>query len=134
MSLGLDTNVLVRYLVQDDDRQHAIASEVMHTRCTQDSPCHVSVVVVCELCWVLERCYDVDRDGIAQVIKQLLDVAQLVVADRVAVREALAHYRAGNADFPDHLIAHLNHEAGADTTVTFDKRAGKQPLFEYLGA
>lgn len=133
MSLGLDTNVLVRYLVQDDDTQHAVASDVVHSRCTQDSPCHVSVVVLCELCWVLERCYDVDRKGIAQVIEELLDVAQLLVADRVAVREALANYRAGNADFPDHLIAWLNREAGAEKTVTFDKRAGKQPLFEYLG-
>lgn len=133
MSIGLDTNVLVRYLVQDDERQHALASEVMHQRCTPDAPCQVSVVVLCELCWVLERCYDVDRDGIAEVIEQLLDVAQLVVADRVAVREALANFRAGNADFPDHLIAWLNREAGADVTVTFDRRAGKQPHFELLG-
>ena len=132
---ALDTNVLVRFLVdaEGDPKQHQIAADYIQTHCTVDTPCHVSSIVLCELAWVLQRTYKVPRDEIASQLGQLLDVSQLVVADRDLARRALADFRQGNADFPDHLIAWSGKGAGAEETATFDKKAGNQPLFRYIG-
>jgi predicted nucleic-acid-binding protein len=132
---GLGTNVLVRFLVdaEGDPKQHQQAAAYMQKYCTPDDPCYVSVVTLCELAWVLQRSYDLDREAIANEIEMLLDVHQLTVADREVVRRALADYRAGNADFPDHLIAWLGHVESCDATATFDRKAGEQALFEYIG-
>lgn len=132
---GLDTNVLVRFLVdaRGDPVQHQQATIYLQAHCTPDSPCYISVVALCELAWVLERSYGLNSAAIADEIEALLDVRQLLVADREVVRRALTDYRASNADFPDHLLAWLGHIKGCDATATFDKKAGKQPLFEYIG-
>ncbi len=132
---GLDTNVLVRFLVdaEGDPEQHAIAADFIQTHCTIDDPCFVSTITLCELAWVLDRSYGLNREQITDEIGALLGVKQLVMADRELARRALADYRAGNADYPDHLIGWLGKSEGADYTVTFDKKAGKQPLFRYIG-
>jgi predicted nucleic-acid-binding protein len=132
---GLDTNVLVRFLVdaQGDPEQHEQAASYMQAQCTPGSPCYISIVALCELAWVLERSYKLGRTAIADEIESLLDVRQLIVADREVVRRALADYRHGNADFPDHLLAWLGHVEGCEATATFDRKAGRQPLFEYIG-
>lgn len=132
---GLDTNVLVRFLVdaKGDPEQHHKAVAYMRAHCTEHDPCHVTVVALCELVWVLSKSYGLGRSAIADEIETLIDVRQLNVADREVVRLALADYRAGNADLPDHLIAWLGRHEGCDATATFDRKAGKQPLFEYIG-
>jgi predicted nucleic-acid-binding protein len=126
--------MLVRFLVdaESDPAQHRQAVTYMEEHCTAEDPCYVSVVVLCELAWVLERSYGLDCGAIADQIEALLDVRQLIVADREVVRRALSDYRAGNADFPDHLLAWLGHVEGCDATATFDKKAAKQPLLEYI--
>ncbi|WP_168203186.1 PIN domain-containing protein [Marinobacter fonticola] len=128
---GLDTNVLVRFLVdaEGDPEQHEIAADFIQTHCTVDDPCYVSSVVLCELSWALQRAYKVPRVGIAEQIADLLDAQQWVVADRELARRAVADFRESNADFPDCLIAWLGKAAGAEETATFDKKAGKQPFF-----
>jgi len=132
---ALDTNVLVRFLVdaEGDPEQHCIAAGFIETHCTAESPCAVSTMALCELAWVLQRAYKVPRADIADQIAALLDAQQLVVADRELVRRALVDYRQSGADFPDHVIAWLGRAAGADVTATFDKKAGKAPLFQYIG-
>lgn len=132
---GLDTNVLVRFLVdaEGDPEQHGIAADFIQTHCTVDSPCAVSTVALCELAWVLQRVYKVSRGDIADQITALLDAQQLHVPDRELVRRALADYRQSGADFPDHVIAWYGKAAGAEETATFDKKAGKAPLFRYIG-
>lgn len=132
---GLDTNVLVRFLVdaEGDPEQHTIASAYIETYCTVETPCFVSAVALCELAWVLQRVYKVSRADIADQISALLDTQQLAVGERELARRALVDYRESNADFPDHLIAWLGRGAGSEATATFDKKAGKQPLFEYIG-
>lgn len=132
---GLDTSVLVRFLVdaEGDPMQHEIAARYLQTHCTADAPCHISGATLCELAWVLQRSYGVSRTGIADHVSALLDVQQLTVAERDVVRKALVDYRKGNADFSDHLKAWQNKVAGCEGTATFDKNAGKQPLFEYIG-
>ncbi len=129
---GLDTNVLVRYLVQDDPKQAAQASKFIEVNCTDDSPCFIGQIVLCELAWVLESNYNQDRLQIASIIEQLLQVGQLEVMEPEVVWRALSDYKNSNADFPDHLLARVNESQGCDTTVTFDKKAAKQPAFQIL--
>ncbi|POP52598.1 PIN domain-containing protein [Zhongshania marina] len=129
---GLDTNVLVRYLVQDDPGQAAKAAEFIESHCTNDSPCLVGHITLCELAWVLESSYQLKRSAIAEVIEQLLQVGQLEVFEPEVVLQALNDYKVSNADFPDHLLARVNQEAGCEVTVTFDRKAAKQPGFELL--
>ena len=129
---ALDTNVLVRYLVQDEAKQAAIATRYIERNCTEDSPCFIGQITLCELVWVLESNYDQNRVSIANVIEQLLQVGQLEVMEPSVVWKALNDYKSSNADFPDHLMARVNESAGCDSTVTFDKKASKQPAFELL--
>ena len=129
---GLDANVLVRYLVQDDKKQATLASRYIESSCTQESPCYIGHITLCELAWVLESNYNQDRMTIASVIEELLQVGQLEVAVPEVVWRALDDYKNSNADFPDHLLARVNESVGCQSTVTFDKNASKQPAFELL--
>jgi predicted nucleic-acid-binding protein len=129
---GIDTNVIIRYLVQDDEHQSAVATHFIETHCTADQPCLIGHITLCELAWVLESSYEQTRKQIADVIENLLQVGQLQVASPEVVWRALADYKKSAADFPDHLLARVNELAGCDSTVTFDKKASKQPAFELL--
>lgn len=129
---GLDTNVLVRYLVQDEPEQAAKATRFIETSCTEEHPCYLGQIVLCELAWVLESNYRQSRDDIATVIEKLLQVGQLEVANPDVVWRALDDYRKSNVDFPDHLLARVNESAGCDATFTFGKKASSQPAFELL--
>lgn len=130
--IGLDTNVLIRYLVQDDPRQAEQASSYIESNCTDDSPCFIGQIVLCELAWVLESNYNQDREQIASIIEQLLQVGQLEVMEPEVVWRALTDYKNSSADFPDHLLARVNESRGCDVTVTFDKKAAKQQSFRML--
>jgi len=129
---GLDTNVLVRYLVQDDPRQAAAATRFIETQCSDESPCFIGQIVLCELAWVLESNYGQNRAEIAAVTEQLLQVGQLEVMEPDVAWRALDDYKNSNADFPDHLMARINQSQGCETTLTFDKKASRQPAFQLL--
>ncbi len=129
---GLDTNVLVRYLVQDDTQQALLATKFIETQCTDESPCFIGQIVLCELAWVLESNYHQSREQIASIIEQLLQVGSLEVMEPEVVWRALDDYKKSNADFPDHLLARINQSRGCEATITFDKKAAKQPAFEML--
>lgn len=129
---GLDTNVLIRYLVQDDPLQSALATEYVETQCTVDNPCFINQIVLSEMVWVLESNYQQTRDQIATVIEQLLQVGQLEVMESDVVWRALADYKNSNADFPDHLVARINEYRGCNSTLTFDKKDANQSRFELL--
>lgn len=129
---GLDTNVLVRYLTQDDPVQSKLANEVMESGLSKDSPGFVSPIVLCELLWVLEDCYGQTRRQLGSVVESLLKVAELQICDPDTVRQALSDFRNSKADFSDHLIARTNAGCSCDTTLTFDKLASKSPGFTLL--
>jgi predicted nucleic-acid-binding protein len=129
---ALDTNVLVRYLVQDDPKQTTKATAFIETHCTSETPCFVGQIVVCELVWVLEGNYSQNRSQISQIIEGLLQVSQLEVMDPEIVWKALYDYKVSNVDFSDHLLARVNESKGCNATMTFDKKAAKQPLFKLL--
>jgi predicted nucleic-acid-binding protein len=129
---GLDTNVLVRYIVQDDPVQAKVATRFIEKECSGEAPGFVNHIVLCELAWVLEVCYRQSKQHIVRVLEQVLRVAQLQVDDPQVVWRALDDYRAGQADFADHLLARVNQARGCADTVTFDTAAGKAAGFAVL--
>lgn len=127
---GLDTNVLLRLLLRDDEAQARKARAVVD-RCVQDGETlHVSIPVLCELVWVLAgRTAKLGREQIAATVERLLDTDGFELASRDAVRETLSDFRAGDADFVDYLIGRLDRRAGCRDTVTFDSRLAKDDGF-----
>lgn len=123
--IGLDTNVLVRYIVQDDPEQAARATELIESRCTRDQPGHIDTVVLCELVWVLERAYGYSRPTVSAVLRQLFSTAELNVAAPDAAWAALRAYEQDSADYADYLVGARNRSAGCGTTYTFDRRASR---------
>jgi predicted nucleic-acid-binding protein len=121
---GLDTNVLVRYIVRDDAAQAQAAARFLREHCTPESPGWVNRVVCCELVWVLQRSYGYSREQIGEVLERLLRTRQLSVEDLPAAWKALAAYRSSKGDFADALLAATNRESGCTETVTFDRTAG----------
>jgi predicted nucleic-acid-binding protein len=130
--IGLDTNVLLRYIVQDDQRQADRAAELIE-KCSKDDPGYVNHTVLCELVWVLKRGYRYTREVISRVIRQLLQSQELSIAESYMVWQALAKYISGNGDFADYLIGVSNKHAGCRTTMTFDVQAAKDEQFQLLG-
>lgn len=123
--IGLDTNVLVRYAVQDDAEQSARATQLMESL-DEDTQGFISVVALVELHWVLRRTYKVGRETAAGTVRKLLDARELALQEPDAVRRALT--RTGDdVDFPDALISEFDDAAGCDYTVTFDRRAARLP-------
>ena len=131
--IGLDTNVLVRYLVQDDPAQGVAAAALIEGRCTPDAPGRVDHVVLCELVWVLETAYGYSRELVAGVIRQILETAELSVESPDLAWPALRAYEAGPADLADYLIGQRNQAAGCESTFTFDRRAARSPLYTAVG-
>ncbi len=91
--IALDTNVLVRYLAQDDPAQTHAATRFIEERLTADDPDFISTIVLCEIIWALETCYNLARADLISIIKQLLDTRQIVVDEADAVRATLSHSR-----------------------------------------
>ncbi|MFM9882182.1 MAG: PIN domain-containing protein [Burkholderiales bacterium] len=122
--IGLDTNVLVRYIMQDDAKQAALANKLIEGL-TEDSPGYISLVVIVELVWVLESAYDLTRQQVTSAFCNLLSVNVFKV-DRVAlVASALRTYAEGMADVADCLIERSSALAGCRCTMTFGRAAAK---------
>jgi predicted nucleic-acid-binding protein len=126
--IGLDTNVLVRYVVEDDQVQSKIAADFIERECSRASPGWINRIVLCEFVWVLARSYQFDREQIAEAIEGLLNSDDLVIESRDEVSEALAVFQGRHVDdFADALIAFGNLSSGCRATATFDRRAARMP-------
>ena len=125
----LDTNVLVRYIVQDDPEQAEAAERLIESRCTAQSPGYVGVLVLVELAWVLTAAYRYERRVVASVLRQVLRAAEFLVEDRETAWSALREFEAGGADFADCLVGHRNRARGCDRTYTFDRGAARRHHF-----
>lgn len=123
--IGLDTNVLVRYIVRDDAAQSALADDCIEHRCSREQPGYVSHLVLAELVWVLERGYGYPRQMLGEVIGTLLTSEELRIEDAPRVRLALSAFATGTAGFADCLIGILHQQAECETTLTFDKKAAR---------
>ena len=121
--IGLDTNILVRYLTHDDPSQTAAAIRVMNSL-SSDSPGFLSLIVVAELVWVLAISYRFRKKEIeAGSARRLLRSKELVTERAEIVSQALRAFSAGSADFADCLIERCAHAAECQYTVTFDQKA-----------
>jgi predicted nucleic-acid-binding protein len=130
--IGLDTNVLVRYLTLDEPRQAEIATQVIESATTVGEPLFVSTVVMCEVVWVLERGYRFDRAQVEHAIDALLRTAQLHFREKDLLLAALADYRGGSGDFADYVIGRDAAAEGCSRTVTFDPALAPSSLFEVV--
>ncbi len=122
--IGLDTNVIVRYVAQDDPKQSPKATRLIESL-TADAPGYVDVVSVVELVWVLTDCYALDKGELCEVLETLLRTKEIVVAHTDIVWKALRLFQEGKADFADCLIERSANEAGCGYTTTFDRDAAK---------
>jgi predicted nucleic-acid-binding protein len=120
--IGLDTNIVVRYLTHDDAVQTAAAVRVIESL-SQDSPGFLSLIVIAELVWVLEVSYHFKKSEIEQVLDTLLRSKELQVERGEIVAQALRKFSTGRADFVDCLIERCGHAARCQYTFTFDQNA-----------
>jgi len=127
--IGLDTNVLIRHITQDDSVQSPRASALIEDRLSEDEPGFISVVTLAETAWVLDRSYRYSSAEIAAAIRGLLQTRTLVVENEIEVFLAMTALKQGRADFTDALIAALAGRAGCSTTMTFDRKAARLPGF-----
>ena len=123
--IGLDTNVLVRYIMQDDAAQSALATKLLE-RLTDDAPGFVPIVVVVELAWVLSSAYTLDRTQLTEAFEALLRTKEIIVERAETVWQALRLYTNSKADFADCLIERAAAAAGCERTLTFDRDAAKR--------
>jgi predicted nucleic-acid-binding protein len=122
--IGLDTNVLVRYVMQDDPRQSPKANRLIESL-RGDDPGFVPVVVLVELVWVLGAGYKLSREQLAVVLETLLRSKELAIDHAELVMQALARFKSSSADFSDALIERMAAAAGCEATFTFDAGAIK---------
>jgi predicted nucleic-acid-binding protein len=130
--IGRETNVLARYLTQDDPAQSRRATGVIAEAARRGDRCVINTIVLCELVWVLRYAYEVDRAVVAATLDRILDTAQFVIEDKDLARRALADYRQGPGDFSDYLIGWRNRQAGCSATATFDQALKGNDLFRLV--
>jgi len=127
--LGIDTNVLVRFLVRDDEAQFEKARKLIKREVAAGSRVFVSQLVLLETEWVLRSRYSLPKNLIVQAISGLLDAADVRFEDETAIEEALFIWKDKTADFADCLIGTQNRRLGCRATATFDVKASKLPGF-----
>ena len=129
---ALDTNVLVRYLTQDEPKQAAIATEEIEQAAAKDEKMLIQPLVLCELVWILETAYDFGKAEIVGILDQIVRTRQFEVTEKDMVWYALADYRQGKGDFSDYYLGRANERDGAVQTLTFDKALKASPRFRVL--
>jgi predicted nucleic-acid-binding protein len=122
--IGLDTNVLVRYIMQDDAKQAPQATRLVESL-SAEAPGFLPLVAVVELAWVLSSAYDLDRAQLVEAFEGVLRTKELVIERAEVVWKALRAFQSVNADFADCLIAHSAASAECEKTMTFDRGAAK---------
>ena len=127
--VGLDTNVLVRYLTRDDESQWQQASQLIES----GQPCFVANIVLCELVWVLRgNLYKFGREEILSALEMMLQSPAFEFENRSVVYQALQRSKQGRADFSDYLIGAIATHAGCQKTVTFDRKLKGERGFRCL--
>ena len=123
--LGIDTNVLVRFLLSDDEAQFQKAKKLIQQEVTAGRGVLVSQLVLLETEWVLRSRYGFSKIQLLEVIASLLDTRDIQLEDEQSVEEAIYQWKEANADFADCLIAARHRRLGCSATATFDARAVK---------
>ncbi|HEX5665415.1 MAG TPA: type II toxin-antitoxin system VapC family toxin [Hyphomicrobium sp.] len=127
--LGIDTNVLVRFLVRDDEAQYEQARRLIRRELQAGQPVFVSQLVLLETEWVLRSRYDLGKEATSSVISGLLDAIDVQLEDEPSVEAALNIWTNSTAGFADSLIGVRNRRLGCRSTATFDAKAARLPGF-----
>ena len=130
--ISLDTNVIVRYIVQDDKVQSNKATEIIEGELSQERRGFISSIVLCEVIWVLARAYKQPKSKLLEVIRIIFETDVFELKHRSEVWRAYVAYAKGKADFSDYLIDEIGRSAGADKTVTFDEACSDHEHFSIL--
>ncbi len=130
--IGLDTNLLIRYIVRDDLSQTRIADRCIDTHSKDGVSLFLNNIVLCELVWVLEVTYKYDKIQIVSILEKILETRQFTFEDKDAIWLAISGYKKSKSGFADALIGIINKISGCKKTATFDKNAAKLSEFELL--
>ena len=130
--IGIDTNLLVRLVVNDDERQSLAVERFIQEHSSSEDPCYISNIVLIEMVWVLESAYGFDRNSVADVLDRLLEVEQFDFDSPDEVAAAVDDFRYRGIEFADCLLGRTNIFAGCEHTITFDRKAAKLPGFKLL--
>ncbi len=127
---GVDTNILIRFLIGDDEQQAKKVYKIFKKVESEKKELFVPMLVVLELIWVLESAYEISRDEILDSIGDLLLMPILKFENQSALQQFILSAQGSRYDLPDLLIAHSAKINGCETVLTFDKKASKFNLFE----
>ena len=130
--IGLDTNILVRLLVEDNPQQAEIAKQELKKSKVAGEKLLINNIVLCEVVWVLKKSYKLSRLEIINVVEKILRTDLFEFENKDAAWWAVQQMKQGNADFSDYLIGRLNQQTGCAETITFDKKLNKSKLFRLL--
>jgi predicted nucleic-acid-binding protein len=129
--IGLDTNVLVRYIAQDDIKQSALATNLINSL-TKESPGFITLVSIIELVWVMQSCYQSTKIEVVKILETLIATRELMIENTETVIKAIRVFSGSKADFSDCLIERSANKAGCEYSVTFDVDAIKYAGFKSL--
>ena len=129
---GIDSNVLIRFIVRDDEEQFLKAQELLVRDSSPANPCYVCDVAIAEMIWVLTRRYRIPSATLIDLLRDLVATDNIVIESSEQLRKALEAWKSSSADIADCFIGELNMKAGCIKTVTFDKAATKLDIFELL--
>ena len=127
--LGIDTNILVRFLVQDDEAQFEKARKLIKREVAAGRRVFVNQLVLMETEWVLRSRYRIAKNQIIEAISGLLDATDVELEDEPAIEEAIFIWKDSTADFADCLIGAKNRRLGCRATATFDLNASQLSSF-----
>ncbi len=130
--IGLDTNVILRYLLQDDPTQTRQVNRIFERQLSESKPGFINLATVLEVVWVLRSLLKQTPDQIATQIENLLTSDSLEVQNEQQVFEAAFALKRGTGEFEDALIGALNSWSGCSHTLTFDRSAAKLPYFKEI--
>ena len=130
--IGLDTNILIRYIMQDDPVESAKAVRIIERNFTEQSPAFISLASVLETAWVLESVYGLSHQQVAQAMERMLQIDTLMIQNEHEVSAAARTLKTGQGSFDDALIGTLGLWAGCTSTLTFDKKASRLQGFELI--
>ena len=133
MAFGLDTNVLVRYLLNDDKRQSAMARFFIQKAVANGEAVRISLLTILETEWVLRSYGKRDKATVIEVFQALLEARDVEIELEESLEQALHYYKNSNADFADCLMISRYQRSGCTAMMTFDDKASKLPGCELLG-
>jgi predicted nucleic-acid-binding protein len=129
---GLDTNILVRHIMQDDPLQSPKATRIIEHHLSEEDPGFISLATMLETAWVLENIYKLPDGEVAEAIERMLQIETLLIQNEREVHAAMNAIKTGQGSFDDALIGALGTWAGCDSTLTFDKKASRLQGFKLI--